>query len=363
MTEGAAKILASLLAAPDEAHSGETLSSLLGVSRNQVWKHIEALRELGYTIEGVAGGGYQLLACPDRLHAAQIAPGLHTQWLARHYHYFSEVDSTNRIAFEMAREGAPHGTTVVAETQTQGRGRLQRSFFSPAYENLYTSIVLRPAMTLDRAATSVLAAAVAVAEAINTTMCQVSASTATVQASDAPASSRPLDAQRTLGASSKRGNADVSIKWPNDVLLGGLKAAGILMELQAEATRVGFLILGIGVNLNTPRESFPDEFRARTTSLAAHAQKKIDRVRFAQDLYNTLEEIFELHFEFGFPVIRSRFDALCRMPGQPVTISNPHEGDIVGTVQKITDDGALVVQTDAGKLVRVLAGDVRVRQA
>lgn len=328
MTEGAARILAALLAVPDKTHSGETLSSLLGVSRNQVWKHIEALRELGYAIEGVAGGGYQLLACPNRLHEAQIAPGLHTKWLARRYHYFSEVDSTNRIAFELARAGAPHGTTVVAEAQTQGRGRLQRSFFSPAYENIYTSIVLRPAMTLDRAATSVLAAAVAVAETIRTTP-----------------------------------DADVSIKWPNDVLLGGKKTSGILMELQAEATRVGFLILGIGVNLNTPRENFPDEFRARTTSLTAHAKAKINRVYFAQDLYNTLEEVLELHFEHGFSAIRSRFDALCQMPGKPVVITNPQENEITGTVQKIADDGALIVQTNAGKLVRVLAGDVRVRQA
>lgn len=338
MTEGAAKILAALQASPGQSQSGETLSSLLGVSRNQVWKHIEALRELGYTIDGVSGGGYQLRACPDRLHEAQIAPGLRTTWLARHYHYFPEIDSTNRVAFELAREGAPHGTTVVAETQTRGRGRLQRNFFSPAHENLYTSIILRPALTLDRAATTVLAAATGVAETIRNTVCRT----------------HPTHADP---------NAAVSIKWPNDVLLDGLKTSGILLELQAEATRVGFLILGIGVNLNTPRENFPDEFRDLATSLASHCQATIDRVRFAQDLYNTLEEVFELHFETGFPAIRPRFDALCPMPGMSVTIENLDERESVGTVQRIADDGALLVETESGQLLRILAGDVRVRQA
>ncbi len=338
MTHGAAQILAALQTTSGQSQSGEALSSLLGVSRNQVWKHIEALRALGYAIDGVAGGGYQLRACPDRLHAEQITPGLRTQWLARHYHYFPEIDSTNRVAFELARQGAPHGTTVVAEAQTQGRGRLQRSFFSPANENLYTSIVLRPNLTLDRAATTVLTAAVAVAETIRDTL------------------------HHTL-PTHPASEAAVTIKWPNDVLLRGLKTSGILMELQAEATRVGFLILGIGVNLNTPREKFPDEFRDSATSLASHCGQSIQRVRFAQVLYNTLEEVFDLHFEAGFSALRPRFEALFQMPGTQVTISNAGEREIDGIVQELADDGALVVQTANGKRLRILAGDVRVRQS
>ena len=215
-----------------------------------------------------------------RIDRDALAPALDTRWLAQNFRWLESTDSTNRVAAEWARDGAPHGATVVAEGQQAGRGRLGRSFFSPAYRNLYTSIVLRGAPQ----PTIVFAAAIAVAQT----------------------------AAETLGD-----REAVEIKWPNDVLLGGLKTAGILVEGQvAGGERVA--ILGIGVNLNIAREEFPEEFRARATSLGAARGAPIDRAGFAARLYGILETVLDRHEQGGVrcdpaPILR-RFSA-CEAAG------------------------------------------------
>jgi BirA family biotin operon repressor/biotin-[acetyl-CoA-carboxylase] ligase len=326
VSEGAARVLEALRGAAGAAPcSGGALAERLGVSRAQVWKHVEALRRRGYEIEGAPGGGYRLAAVPDRLYPEEIGAGLATRWLARRLEWLETTDSTNRVAHELAREGAPHGTAVVAEGQTAGRGRQGRSFFSPPYLNLYTSIVLRPALTLAEAPTAILAAGVAVAETIAAEVGEPGA---------------------------------VELKWPNDVLLGGRKASGILMELVAEATRVGTLVLGIGVNLNVPRESFPAEFAASATSLRSHLGRPVPRADFARRLYGTLEDVLELHAARGFAALRPRFDRFYRMAGRRITVSEPGRAGFPGVALEPDGDGALRVQRDDGSVVRVLAGDV-----
>ncbi len=196
MSSGPARILDALRRAAGQTCSGEVLSSQMEVSRAQVWKHVEALRARGYTIDGDPGGGYRLSEIPDRLYAEEIQAGLETRWLATEIHYFETVDSTNRVALDLARSGSAHGTTVVADQQTAGRGRLGRSFFSPPAANLYTSIVLRPRINIAEAPSWILAAAVSVAHSIEQALAKPN---------------------------------EVEIKWPNDLLLGGLKTSGILM--------------------------------------------------------------------------------------------------------------------------------------
>ena len=325
MSEGAAHVLESLREAGGAACSGGALAERIGVSRAQVWKHVEGLRRRGYEIEGTPGGGYRLVAVPDRLYPEEVQAGLATRWLARRIEWLDVTDSTNRVAQELARAGAAHGTTVIAEGQTAGRGRLGRSFFSPPYLNLYTSIVLRPAISLVDAPTAILAAGVAVAE------------TVAAEVGDPGA---------------------VELKWPNDVLVGGLKASGILMELVAEATQVGFLVLGIGVNLNVPRETFPAEFAASATSLRSHLGRPVARADFARRLFGTLEPVLDLHADRGFAALRPRFDRFYRMAGRRITVSEPGGAGFPGTALEPDADGALRVQRDDGSVVRVLAGDV-----
>jgi len=325
VSEGAARVLEALRSAGGRPCSGGSLAEGLGVSRAQVWKHVEGLRRRGYEIVGTPGGGYQLGAVPDRLYAEEIQAGLRTRWLAREIEWLDSTDSTNRVAGERARAGAPHGYTVVAEGQTAGRGRLGRAFFSPPYLNLYTSIVLRPSLSLAEAPTTILAAGIAVAETVEET------------APDAAA---------------------VEVKWPNDVLLAGRKTSGILMELAAEATRVGHLVLGIGVNLNVPREAFPEEFRATATSLAAELGRPVPRADFARRLFGTLEDVLDVHAERGFGALRHRWDRFYRMAGRKVVVSEPGGARLEGVALEAEADGALAVRRGDGTVVRVLAGDV-----
>jgi BirA family biotin operon repressor/biotin-[acetyl-CoA-carboxylase] ligase len=325
MNAGAARVLAALRRSAGRPCSGEVLSADLGVSRAQIWKHVETLRSRGYTIEGEPGGGYRLSGLPDRLYPEEIEAGLETHWLARQVHYFDRTDSTNRVAFDLARAGAPHGTAVVAEGQTAGRGRLGRSFFSPPYQNLYTSIVLRPELTTAAAPTLILTAGVAVADAV----------------------------------AARLGDAEaIEIKWPNDVLLAGRKTSGILMELSAEATRIDFLILGIGVNLNVDPAEFPEEFRDLATSVSAHTGSPVDRIDFARRLYGTLEAVLDRHARDGFEAIRSRFDARFRMRGRRVRVIELGGNEISGVALGIDDAGALQIERPDGRVERVVAGDV-----
>ncbi len=334
MKEATARVLEALRRAGARALSGEELSAQLGVSRAQIWKHVEALRGLGYGIEGTAGDGYRIVAAPDRLYAEEIQPRLHTRWLARRFEWLETTDSTNRVATELARGGAPHGTTVVAEGQTAGRGRLGRSFYSPPGLNLYSSTVLRPSLDTARAPTTILAAAVAVADTI----------------------------AHTVGD-----DAAIAIKWPNDVLLGGRKTSGILMEMGAEATQVRFLVLGIGINLNVSRESFPDEFRALATSLSSHLGRPIDRVAFAARLYDTLEAVLDLHADGGFEALRPRFEARFHMRGRRVRVldgvGEAPAAVLEGRAVGIDGDGALWIERDDGTRERVVAGDVTIAKS
>lgn len=325
MKSGAARVLEGLRGTRGSPCSGESLSSDLGVTRAQIWKHVETLRARGYQISGEAGGGYRLQATPDRLFPEEISAGLETRWLGHRIDYSDVVDSTNRIAFELGREGAADGTAVIAEQQTSGRGRLGRSFFSPPHLNLYTSILLRPTLSTADAPTLIHAAAIGCADAIAAEL-------------DDP--------------------ADVEIKWPNDVLLCGLKTSGILMEINAEATRVAFAVLGIGVNLNVEREDLPEEFRHLATSLRSHTKRKIDRVAFTQRLYRNLEEVLEEHAAGGFAAVRARYEARFRMTGKRVRVIGLGGEEMAGVVSGIAADGALLIDRDGGGNERVIAGDV-----
>ena len=211
--------------------SGEALSGKLGLSRTAVWKVVNALRRHGYRIEAVPSRGYRLLEAPDRLTALEVLPLLETHDLGRTLHAFETVDSTNVVAFRLAVEGAEHGELVVAETQTNGRGRRGRRWSSPGHLNLYCSFVLRPELPPQRAPELTLLTAVAVAESLR-------------------AAGVPAD-----------------IKWPNDLLVAGRKVAGILTELSADLDRIHFVVVGIGINLNAGREDFPPELAENPDAL------------------------------------------------------------------------------------------------
>jgi BirA family biotin operon repressor/biotin-[acetyl-CoA-carboxylase] ligase len=301
--------------------SGETLSGKLGLSRTAVWKVMNALRRKGYRIEAVPSRGYRLLESPDRLTSLELLPLLETHDLGRTVHAFEAVDSTNAVAFRLAVEGAEHGELVVAEQQTQGRGRRGRSWSSPAHLNLYCSLVLRPELPPQRAPELTLLAAVAVAESLR-------------------AAGVPAD-----------------IKWPNDLLFGGRKIAGILTELSADPDRIHFVVLGIGINLNARREDFVPEVAEVATSVLEASGRPVSRAAFAAALFGRLEEWLDLHAAEGFRPVRERWRALSATLGQEVLVTSERR-EIRGVAVDIDEDGALRVRTVDGTEERVLAGDV-----
>jgi BirA family biotin operon repressor/biotin-[acetyl-CoA-carboxylase] ligase len=258
------------------------------------------------------------------LTAEAISAGLDTRWLAREIRCLARTDSTMRVASELALAGAAHGSCVIAEEQSAGRGRLGRGFFSPPGSNLYSSTLLRPTPPGMLAGTLVLAAGVALAECV----------------------------ALWLGDAAR-----VELKWPNDVRIDRKKTSGILVELSYAGAAPAFAVLGIGVNLNVDPATFPEEFRRRATSLSAASGKAIDRVAFAQHLYGSLERVLDLHASAGFHALRPRFEALFRMRGELVQVHEPAGGSFEGRVVGVDADGALRLALAGGER-RVLAGEV-----
>jgi BirA family biotin operon repressor/biotin-[acetyl-CoA-carboxylase] ligase len=306
--------------------SGAEIARALGVSRAAVWKRIAVLRRQGYEVEALAGKGYRLLRVTDRLLPAEVQRGFRPRRLRGEIVYRDEVDSTNALAATLARRGAVEGTVVIAERQSAGRGRLGRTWESPGHLNLYCSVILRPPMPPSDVPQLALVAAVAAAEAIERTI-------------DAP---KP------------------AIKWPNDVLLDGRKAVGILTELDAETERVRFVILGIGVNLNARLGDFPPELRRKATSLALAAGRQIDRAAFTATLLNRLDRAYVRFLAGGFVALKNDYDAYHCLPGRAVRVEGGQS--FAGVVRGVDRDGALLVE-QRGVARRVIAGEVTLRSA
>ena len=247
------------------------------------------------------------------------------RWLGRRAHLYRGVDSTNRIAESVARNGAPEGTIVLADQQSAGRGRLGRSFWSPPGRSVYLSVVLRPEEPLEEIPRYVFAAAVAVAEAV----------------------------KQALGAA-----VQPEIKWPNDVLLDGRKTSGINLPAQVEGQRVLSCVLGIGVNVNVEADEIPEELREIATSLRIAGGKAVCRVSFAERLLGGLEDEIERLRREGFAGTLDRWLKSFRMQGARVRIGGPgFTRELEGIVQGVDTDGALHLR--AGHAThRILAGDV-----
>jgi len=238
-------------------------------------------------------------------------------------HYFTTVGSTNDRAKELAQGDADEGTTVIAEQQTKGRGRLGRTWVSPPFRNLYLSIVLRPPLATTQAPQIGLLMGLVVAE------------TARVWV------------------------ADAAIKWPNDVVIGGRKVAGMLAEMEAVEGSVRFVIAGIGVNLNSVPEDFPDELRNKVSGLGSASGAAIDRVAFTNRLLSQFEERYDAFLRHGFAAVRSSWEQLSCLTGRRVCIEDGgqrHEGIVAG----MADDGTLRLVDATQHEHAIVAGDVTV---
>jgi len=241
--------------------------------------------------------------------------------------YFEEVDSTQRIAAELASRGAGQGTVVIAERQMAGRGRLGRSWHSPAGVNLYMTMILRPQIPSAEVPQLSLVVGIAVAEALETVA-----------------------------------GGLVALKWPNDIWLRGRKAGGILAEAVTDASRgVLSVLLGIGLNLNLAATDVPTDLRDKATSVLIATGRKVDRVRFAAHLFDTLELRCRAAEAGGFALLRPLYERYLALKGRQVNVV---DGNVTtsGLVRGIDSDGALILETGGGS-TRILSGDVSVEGA
>lgn len=305
--------------------SGEHLSQVLGVSRTAIWKHIEKLRQEGYDIVAQPNLGYKLIGAPDKLLPAELAWKLGTKIIGCKIFSYEVVDSTMDIAYSLAeggrgKEGAAEGTCVFSEGQRKGRGRLGRSWNSPKAKGIYLSVILRPEITPSEAAKVTLIAAVSVAKAI-----------------------REMTPLLAL------------IKWPNDVLINTRKVCGILTDMSAEVNRVKFIILGIGLNVNTQRGDLPK----MATSLKEEVKSQVSRIDMTRSILRQLEAHYFLFKKNGFGPIVDEWKDLSAILGRRVKVIC-RDRRIEGQAQDIDDGGCLVIRQDSGFSERISAGDVTV---
>ena len=308
-----------------EPVSGEELGRTIGISRTAVWKHINELRREGYRIDSVPSKGYYFVSAPDALLPEEIKAGLKTQVMGRDIAYQKETPSTQEIAKALASQGVVEGAIVVAETQSGGRGRVGRQWSSPE-GGIYFSVVLRPDMKPSAALRLPLVAGVAVAQAI----------------------------KRNTKLAPK-------LKWPNDIMLQNRKVGGILTEMSAEMDRLDWVIVGIGLNVNTPHESFPEDVEGVATSLMEAGGKSIPRVKLLQDILFEFESLYHGLAISGFEPIRVKWKALSNTIGANVVVSMPTE-KVTGTAVDIDSDGALILKKKDGSLERIIAGVVSLRK-
>lgn len=302
--------------------SGAELGKLLGVSRTAVWKCIRAFRCEGYLIDSSTAKGYLLVGAPDSLLPEEIKAELKTSCLGQKIVYHRRVASTQNAAKILAEEGASEGTTVVAETQTEGRGRIGRVWASPP-GGIYLSVILRPDIRPSDVLRFPLIAGVAVAQAI----------------------------ELVTGIEPK-------LKWPNDIIVGGKKAGGILAEMSAEMDRVNYIIIGIGINVNTDKARFGRKSEWTATSLKEECGKEVPRAKLVQDILAQLESLYEDCKRFGFEPIRRKWKALSNTIGSQVSISIGKER-LKGEAIDIDEEGALILRGENRTLHRIVAGDVR----
>ncbi len=300
--------------------SGDQIAHRLGISRQALWKHIQELKDLGYDIVAVPHLGYRLDAAPDRLFDFEIKSALNTRFVGRQIHYFENAASTMEIATRLALGGCPEGTLVIAESQTRGKGRMGRSWFSPRHKGIYASLILRPNTLPSQVSVLTLLAAVSIVEALN----------------------------EFCGVPSK-------IKWPNDVVLEGRKLAGILTELNAEMDRVNFVVLGIGINVNNDKKSLISG-AASLKSFLGHSLN-LNRVGLLQAILRRIEDNYSSFQKGHLQGILEKWKQMSVTLGTRVKVYCQNE-QVEGEAVDIDSDGGLLVRRDSGITEKITAGDV-----
>jgi BirA family biotin operon repressor/biotin-[acetyl-CoA-carboxylase] ligase len=320
------KILILLQQNPDGYTSGETMSKELGISRAAVSKAVNGLRQEGYEIDAATNRGYRLISGPDRLTRGEILPWLHVNHIGSRLDCFDTIDSTNNYLKREAMN-LPSGTTAVANQQTGGRGRLGRTFQSPADTGIYLSALIRPDLPPAEALNLTAFVAVAVCEGI----------------------------QAATGLNPQ-------IKWTNDIVLNKRKVCGILteMSIEGESGALQHIITGIGINVNQALEDFPEDIRDIAGSLAMAAGKPVRRGRLTAEIINALDRMYAAWLSGGGDYLE-RYRSRCLTVGQKVRLLRADGTTQGAEAIAVAEDFGLIVRYPNGKEEKITSGEVSVR--
>lgn len=303
--------------------SGTKVAEEIGTGRSEVWRLVQQLRDLGVDIAGHPATGYSLKSMPDLLLPDVLSPLLQGTIFAKNIHHYYKTGSTNNLAMDAAAAGSPEGSVIIAEEQTAGRGRGANEWHSEQSKGIYCSVILRPALPPSDALIIALAAGLAVHAALQEI----------------------------------NSNVTPDLKWPNDVLLDGKKVCGILTEMNAEATRVRYVVIGIGLNVN--HASLPAELRDSATSLRMASGSEWSRVELCAALLRSLDREYRGLLEKGFEAssILQRFqERSSTVRGAAVRVLQ--NGGFDGVTEGLDARGFLQVRD--GQNVRiVVSGTVR----
>jgi BirA family biotin operon repressor/biotin-[acetyl-CoA-carboxylase] ligase len=289
------------------------------VTRGTVWNWIEKLRALGVRVKGHGGSGYQIEEVPDILTPKLLHRRLHPGPLGKRIHHFFKIDSTNSVAMSLGERGEPHGTVIIAEEQTAGRGRAGHNWHSEKTNGIYMTVLLRPPIPPQQAPLITLVAGLAVREAIL-----------------------------------EQTGLTPDLRWPNDLLFGRKKFCGILTEMNAEQDRIHFVAVGIGINVNHERIS--GELSKIATSLRIESKRMQPRVEIVARLLRHLETYYNRFLSEGPEAIVARFCEVSSFArGKRVRIETSSE-TYTGTTEGLEPGGLLRVRRDDGRILPVTAG-------
>ena len=299
------------------------MAKLSGLTRAGIWKQINHLKELGYVIESSPRKGYKLEERTVSLHPYEIRDKLGTLVFGQTAYYQEETGSTNNWAKQLAMQGAPEGTIAITEKQTEGRGRLGRSWSTAPGLGLWFSLILRPQVSASALAGITIMTAVSMAKAID-----------------------------------EATGIRVEVKWPNDLLYQGKKLVGILAEMNGEMDRVNYLIIGIGLNVNHSINDFPEELQERAISLAMIGKHNFDRKEILQAFLRIFETDYDKLTSGNNAGVIDYARKHSATLGKQVTINHGFGNTISGQALDLDEDGSLWLKLADGKEVRVYSGEV-----
>lgn len=316
------KLIRLLADAKESYISGQQLSEQLHISRTAIWKHMKELEKDGYVIEAKPKTGYRIKEFSGNVSSNTITWGLNTLWIGKEIIHKPTVTSTQVVAHQAARDNSPHGTVVIADEQSSGRGRMERVWHSKKGKGVWMSIILRPNIPPYMAPQLTLMTATAIAEVLD-----------------------------------QYDGIQPKIKWPNDILIQNKKVAGILTEMQAEQDRIQYVVVGIGLNVNQDNAEIPDAIHYRATSLKMETEKEWPIIELVQKILEGLEKEYESFLKKGFRDVKSKWENYGFRIGEMISLHS-------GTEKKeavflgIAEDGALLIESSKGEAEKIYSAEI-----